>query len=493
MVSTPESLGKYRIAEVLGEGAMGVVYKGYDPGIRRTVALKTVRRQLLESTEHGLSMAARFRNEAQAAGRLSHPGIVAVYDYGEEGDVAYIAMEFVEGNSLAQYLGNKVRFSDSDIVSVVAQLLEALEHAHANGVWHRDIKPANVLMTRDGRIKVADFGIARVDAAGLTQVGSLVGTPSYMAPEQFLGLEIDHGVDIYGTGVLLYQLLVGRAPFVGPTESLMYRVVHEAPVLPSAVPGYDRGTRYDLVVATALAKDPRHRYASASDFRRALLAAAGQVVAPTVSDETVIAVPTRRPAAAPSAASPSNSGMTGLASGSSGSTDRSGGAPFDDKVLAQVELTLARHVGPVAAVMVRRVARSCEDLPTLLARLADQVTSPSARAAFLEQTTLVTTPGGGTRRTSLSAVITAGSAGSAGSAGTARAAGTATVARPIDEAVVAQAGKLLAQHIGPIASVLAKRAAARAPDREAFYGALTDAVPDAAARERLRAALARLI
>jgi serine/threonine-protein kinase len=492
MVSMPESLGKYRIAEVLGEGAMGVVYKGYDPGIRRTVALKTVRRQLLESTEHGLSMAARFRNEAQAAGRLSHPGIVAVYDYGEEGDVAYIAMEFVEGNSLAQYLGNKVRFSDSDIIGVVAQLLEALEHAHANGVWHRDIKPANILMTRDGRIKVADFGIARVDAAGLTQVGSIVGTPSYMAPEQFLGLEIDRGVDIYGSGVLLYQLLVGRAPFVGPTESLMYRVVHEAPVLPSAVPGFDRGTRFDLVVATALAKDPKQRYASAGDFRRALLAAAGQAVAPTVSDETVIAVPTRRPPAAPSASSPSNPsspGMTGVAGGS-GDIQGSVPPPLDDKVLAQVEMTLARHVGPVASVMVRRVARSCEDLPTLLARLADQVASPSAKAAFLEQTTQVTTPSGGTRRTSLSAVITAGSAGSAG---TARAARTATVARPLDEAVVAQAGKLLAQHIGPIASVLAKRAAARSPDREAFYGALTDAVPDAAARERLRAALARLI
>jgi len=483
MVSMPESLGKYRIAEVLGEGAMGVVYKGYDPGIRRTVALKTVRRQLLESTEHGLSMAARFRNEAQAAGRLSHPGIVAVYDYGEEGDVAYIAMEFVEGNSLAQYLRYNVRFSDSDIVSVVAQLLEALDHAHSNGVWHRDIKPANVLMTRDGRIKVADFGIARVDAAGLTQVGSIVGTPSYMAPEQFLGLEIDHGVDIYGSGVLLYQLLVGRAPFVGPTESLMYRVVHEAPVLPSAVPGYDRGTRYDLVVATALAKDPRQRYASAGDFRRAVLAAAGQAVAPTVSDETVIAVATRRTPAAPTAAGPGSAGLAGMASGS-GNIDRSVSAPLDDKVLAQVELTLARHVGPVESVMVRRVARSCEDLPTLLARLADQVASPSAKAAFLEQTTQVTSPGSGTRRTSLSAVVTAGSAGLVG---------TATVARALDEAVVTQAGKLLAQHIGPIASVLAKRAAARSPDREAFYGALTDAVPDAAARERLRAALARLI
>ncbi len=467
----PQSLGKYRISEVLGEGAMGVVYKGFDPGIQRTVALKTVRRQLLESTELGVSMAARFRNEAQAAGRLSHPGIVAVYDYGEEGDVAYIAMEFVEGNSLAHYLANNVRFSDSDVASVVAQLLEALEHAHSHGVWHRDIKPANVIMTRSGRIKVADFGIARIESAGLTMVGSMIGTPSYMAPEQFLGLDIDRRVDIYGAGVLLYQLLVGRAPFTGSTESLMYRVVHEAPVLPSAVPGYERGARYDAVVATALAKDPQQRYAGAAEFRQALLAATGQAVAPQVSDETIIAVAARKPV------TPVASGAAGSAS-SAGSMDNTALTRWDDKVLAQVETTLARHVGPMAAVMVRRTARSCEDLPSLLARLAEHVTNPGAKAAFLQQTTQQSAATGGTYR------VATGS-------GAASAAGAAAAA-PIDDVTMAQATKLLAQHIGPIASVLVKRSAARAPDRQAFFGALTDAVPDAAAREQLRAALARL-
>ncbi len=481
----PPSLGKYRISEVLGEGAMGVVYKGFDPGIQRTVALKTVRRQLLDSTEFGVSMAARFRNEAQAAGRLSHPGIVAVYDYGEEGDVAYIAMEYVDGNSLAHYLTNNVRFSDSDVASVVAQLLEALEHAHSHGVWHRDIKPANVIMTRSGRIKVADFGIARIEAAGLTLVGSMIGTPSYMAPEQFLGLDIDRRVDIYGAGVLLYQLLVGRAPFTGSTESLMYRVVHEAPVLPSAVPGYARDARYDAVLAVALAKDPKLRYASAAEFRQSLLAAAGQAVAAQVSDETVIAVPPRRPLA------PAASGTAGSAS-AAGSMDKTMLTRWDDKVLAQVEATLARHVGPVAAVMVRRTARSCEDLPTLLARLAEQVTNPGAKAAFVQQTARQATPpsatAGGTQRATAGSMAGAGSRAGTGAAS----AGGAAPAAPIDDAIVAQASKLLAQHIGPIASVLAKRSAARAPDRAAFYGALIEAVPDAAAREQLRAALARL-
>ncbi|MDO8420129.1 MAG: serine/threonine-protein kinase [Rubrivivax sp.] len=467
----PSSLGKYRIAEVLGEGAMGVVYKGFDPGIQRTVALKTVRRQLLESTEFGASMAARFRNEAQAAGRLSHPGIVAVYDYGEDGDVAYIAMEYVEGNSLAHYLANDVRFSDSDVISVVSQLLEALEHAHENGVWHRDIKPGNVIVTRSGNIKVADFGIARIESAGLTLVRSMIGTPSYMAPEQFLGLDIDRRVDIYGAGVLLYQLLVGRAPFTGSTESLMYRVVHEAPVLPSAVPGYGRGARFDALVATALAKDPKQRYAGAAEFRQALLAAAGQAVAPHVSDETVIAVP---PRARLTPAVPRTAGSASSAS----SIDNAASTSWDGKVLAQVESMLARHVGPVAAVMVRRTARSCSDMPTLLARLAEQVTNPGTRAAFLQQSTQQVATVGGTSR------VTTGSVGTRAS--------LAPGAMPVDEATVAQAAKLLAQHIGPIAGMLAKRSAARAPDREAFFGALTDAVPDAKAREQLRAALARL-
>jgi len=479
----PQSLGKYRIAEVLGEGAMGVVYKGFDPGIQRTVALKTVRRQLLQDAEVGVSMAARFRNEAQAAGRLSHPGIVAVYDYGEEGDVAYIAMEYVEGNSLAHYLAKDVRFSDSDVVVVLAQLLDALEHAHSHGVWHRDIKPANVIMTRDGRIKIADFGIARIESAGLTQIGSMIGTPSYMAPEQFLGLDIDRRVDIYGAGVLLYQLLVGRAPFTGSTESLTYRVVHEAPVLPSAVPGYERGAQFDAVVATALAKDPKQRYASAVDFRLAVQGAAGQAVAPHVSDETIIAVPPRMPVrpAVPGTVGGAGNGATlasSASSASSASMDKTMLTRLDDVVLAQVEATLARHVGPVAAVMVRRTARDCEDLPTLLTRLAEQVTSPGAKAAFLQQTAQQAATTGATRRSTVaSGVATVGSD---------------PTAAPVDDATVAQATRLLAQHVGPIASVLAKRAAARAPDRQAFFGALTDAVPDAKAREQLRAALARL-
>ena len=240
-------------------------------------------------------------------------------------------------------------------------------------------------------------------------------------------------------------------------------------MLPSAVYGYERGPRYDAVVATALAKDPRQRFANAAEFRQALRIAAGQALAAQVSDETVIALPPRPAAPAGVSASEASAGSAAPAPMP---------VRWDDRLLAEVETTLARHVGPVAAVMVRRAARECEDLPSLLARLAEQVSHPGAKAAFLEQATQSPTLGSATRRTAVTAAPTAAAA--------------TTVAAPIDEAVLAQATRLLAQQVGPIAGVLVKRAAARAPDRAAFYGALADAVPDAAARERLRAALVQL-
>jgi serine/threonine protein kinase len=479
-ITHPERLGKYQVTGVLGEGAMGVVYKGFDPGIQRAVALKTVRRQLLENDDHGPGMVARFRNEAQAAGRLAHPGIVAVYDYGDEGDVAYIAMEYVEGNTLERYIAEQVQFSDGDIISVVVQLLDALEHAHTQGVWHRDIKPSNILMTRDGRLKIADFGIARIESARLTLVNSIIGTPTYMAPEQFRGLEIDRRVDIYATGVLLYRLLVGRPPFIGSAESLSYRVVHEAPVLPSAVLGYERGAQYDPVLAVALSKDPAQRYATAQAFKFALISVIDIPVAATVSDQTVIAVSPRGPV---QALGPS-SGFDGSAASRPAASTGTAPTNWDPAVLAQVEASLARQVGPLASVLVRRTARDCADLPSLVQRLADQVTNGQARDAFLAQNLRHTT-----HRGTGSSPAQGSGVGSA-SGGAAVAAGRGVT--PLSDAFIVQGARLLATHVGPIASVLAKRAAARGGGREAFVEALIEAVTDAAAREKLRAELSRL-
>jgi serine/threonine protein kinase len=496
----PQKLGKYRITEVLGEGAMGVVYKGFDPDIQRTVALKTIRAQLDTADDSPGSPASRFRNEAQAAGRLHHPGIVAVYDFGRDENVAYIAMEFVEGRSLASYLSAKVRFTDTDIPGIMSQLLDALGHAHEKGVWHRDIKPANIIMTTAGRLKVADFGIARIESTNLTQTHYMVGTPSHMAPEQFLGKPMDRRVDIYGAGVVLYQLLTGRAPFAGTTEALMYKVVNDMPQPPSMVEGAERPGWFDAIVARALAKRPEDRYATAEEFKQALTAGVGQVIDESSWEKTIMLAPARvkpaqplaTPTHAPQSLSSGSVPGTGGSAGSVGTATAPTPSHWDKAQLTQAELTLAKHVGPLAGVLVRRAARECHDINELYSKLAEQVTDPRARDAFLGQASLVTgghhhrTAGGGTVGSPSSHGGSRGSTGSAGSAG-----GT-MIGGPLNEAVMEKAQVLLAQHVGPIAKVLIKRAATGTDSRAVFFNRLAESVTDNAARDKLLAELSRL-
>lgn len=480
----PKQLGKYRITEVLGEGAMGVVYKGFDPDIQRTVALKTIRHNLDADDDSPGAPASRFRNEAQAAGRLSHPGIVAVYDFGRTEQVAFIAMEFVEGRSLASYLSAKVRFTDTDIPGIMSQLLDALGHAHEFGVWHRDVKPANIIMTTTGRLKVADFGIARIESQHLTQTHYMVGTPSHMAPEQFLGRPMDRRVDIYGAGVVLYQLLTGRAPFAGTTEALMYKVVNELPEPPSMVEGAGRPGWFDAVVARALAKRPDDRYASTDEFKQALIDGAGSGLDDTAWERTVLMAPPRaaQPPSPPTFAPPS------VGSASAGTPPPT---HWDKALLTQAEQTLARHVGPLASVLVRRAARDCTDLHELYSKLAEQVADPRARDAFLGQASLVT---GGSAKTSGGTggsppPATQGSAAAIGSAGSA---GGTAIGGPITDAVLEKAQALLAQQVGPIAKVLVKRAAAGTDSRAVLFNRLAEAVSDGQARQRLLGELGKL-
>lgn len=479
----PAQLGKYRITAVLGEDAMGVVYKGFDPDIQRTVALKTIRAQLDTDDASPGAPASRFRNEAQAAGRLMHPGIVAVYDFGRDQQIAYIAMEYVDGRSLASYLSSKVRFTDTDIPGIMSQLLDALDHAHSKGVWHRDIKPANIIMMANGRLKVADFGIARIESTHLTQTHYMVGTPSHMAPEQFLGKPMDRRVDIYGAGVVLYQLLTGRAPFAGTTEALMYKVVNELPPPPSTVEGASRPGWYDAVIARALAKRAEDRYPDAEAFLRALFDGAGQNIDDTGWEKTLMMAPPR-PASPP--LSPPTFAPPSMGSPSAGTPLP---AHWDKAQLTQAELTLAKHVGPLASVLVRRAARECADINELYARLAEQVTDPRARDAFLGQASLVT---GGSVRTAGGSSGTPSAAASKGAAGSKGSAGATTLGGPLNDAVIDKAQALLAQHVGPIAKVLVKRAAAGIDSRAVFFNRLAEAVSDPKDREKLLDELARL-
>ena len=186
-----ETLGKYELRAIRGRGAMGTVYEAWDPLISRRVAIKTVRLEAAqeegEQDPEATEALARFRREAQAAGRLNHPNIVAVYDYGETPELAYIVQEFVDGESLKTMLDRDQVFAPPDVARVMEQLLDGLQYSHERGVVHRDIKPGNVMLTGPGQVKIADFGIARIESSSITQAGSMLGTPAYMSPEQFMG------------------------------------------------------------------------------------------------------------------------------------------------------------------------------------------------------------------------------------------------------------------------------------------------------------------
>jgi len=288
------SLGKYEIRRELGRGAMGVVYEGYDPFIKRVVALKTIRADQLSGGDSE-NVIARFRREAQAAGRLSHPNIVSIYDFGEEGGAWFIAMEFVKGRELKECFEANERFSSATIVKLMSQILEALDYSHRQGVIHRDIKPANIFMLPDGSVKVADFGIAHIEASNLTQVGAVMGTPAYMSPEQIMGLPVDGRSDLFSAGVILYQFLTGERPFSGSAATTMQKVLKEDPLPPSSL-NVQAPLEMDGIVRKALAKRPEDRYQTAGEFAAAIRAAVPEQII-TNTDPTLISTVARAPAA----------------------------------------------------------------------------------------------------------------------------------------------------------------------------------------------------
>lgn len=463
-----DRLGKYQITEVLGKGAMGVVYKAFDPNIRRTVAIKTIRKELIED-ERAHSMLARFKNEAQAAGRLSHPGIVAVYEYGEDADVAYIAMEYVQGNSLREYFNRDTRFEDRDAVSIMAQLLDALAYAHEQGVWHRDIKPANIIIMTSGKLKIADFGIARIDSSNLTQIGAIMGTPGYMAPEQYAGSDVDWRADIFSSGVVFYQLLTGVKPFSGSTETIAYKVCYESPLPPSQVePVRSALARYDHAVARAIAKKPRERFQTAHEFRSALLNAYAEPVSPTLSEETIITeiIPTTVKI---EPTSPSN-----VRGEPTPTPVRTTEPPpgWDLNLLKAIEQHYARFAGPVAKVMVRRAGRLTTDVGELYAKLAEDLGSADERKAFMATRAQLT--GVPPRKASAARTVPEGGTPSGGRAG----------GMPVTTEAMDAAQRRLAAYVGPIAKVIVKKAATQATSSRQFYLLLADNIGTEAERTR---------
>jgi serine/threonine-protein kinase len=256
-----ENIGRYQILEQIGSGAMGSVYKARDPIMDRDVAIKTILTHVLEGPQ-AAEFRDRFFREARAAGRLAHPGIVTVYDVSENEGTPFLVMEYVAGRTLQSILESGERMALERACDLSVQLAEALGYAHQNGVIHRDIKPANILITPDGRVKIADFGVARLADAQVTSTAYLLGTPAFMAPEQFTGAPIDGRVDLFAAGVVIYWIMTGDKPFTGDSMlSVQYKVVHTDPVPPRKLnPALPKD--FETIILRSLAKDPAERYQS---------------------------------------------------------------------------------------------------------------------------------------------------------------------------------------------------------------------------------------
>ena len=258
-------LGRYKITGTLGRGAMGVVYKAYDPLIERTVAIKTVDHTSL-SREEAEDFEKRFKREAKSAGRLNHPNIVTIHDVGRSDDLSYIAMEFLVGRSLREIMDSGHELSLVRIAEIAAQIADGLAFAHINDVVHRDIKPANIMVLDHDVVKITDFGVALLPAGGHSLDGTTCGSPKYMAPEQITGKKPDGRSDIFSLGTVLYEMLAGRPAFAGDDlSSILYQVLNEAPPLPSTYyPSLPHG--FDRIVARAMAKSPEKRYQNAAEM-----------------------------------------------------------------------------------------------------------------------------------------------------------------------------------------------------------------------------------
>jgi eukaryotic-like serine/threonine-protein kinase len=272
----PAQLGRYVLQSEIGRGAMGVVYKATDTALQRTVAVKTINMALEKDGVDRYE--ARFYQEARAAGGLNHPNVVTIYDVGKAGEIAYMAMEFLEGVELRSMIGDGRKLAVAEAVSVAAQVAEGLAYAHQHGVVHRDVKPANIMVLANGPVKITDFGIARMRTSGeLTQTGVMLGSPKYMSPEQVVGKRADHRSDIFSLGIILYEMLCGATPFSGENvTALMYQIVNFAPPAPSAINGAVPQL-LDIIVAKMLAKPLEERYQGALDLAQDLRACERQL------------------------------------------------------------------------------------------------------------------------------------------------------------------------------------------------------------------------
>jgi eukaryotic-like serine/threonine-protein kinase len=414
---------------MIGRGAMGVIYAAHDPVIDRKVAIKLIRADLL-SGEDQAAFVARFQREARAAGRCVHPNIVAIYDFAVHEGNPFLAMEYVEARNLGQMLTQSGRFAPPEAVAIIGQVLDALACAHGVGIVHRDVKPANILLLPNGRVKMTDFGIARFDGAELTMDGAVIGTPSYMSPEQARGDQVDARSDLFSTGAVLFELLSGERPFPGRNfTEVTWRLMNEPPPdLGQKVAGLSPSLA--AVVERALAKAPADRFASAGEMAAALRGGTQEALL----DSGTVVLP--RPAGNP--------------------------AGVAEETLSTIERRLAPHVGPMARHLVQNAARRAGSLDELCDTLGRLIERPEQRAQFRQEVLADQT----------AATAMKSRAGTAA---------PSLAAIPADEA--ARAEHALVRHVGPIARILVKRAVGSAASVDALWQTLAAHIPVEADRQ----------
>jgi len=414
----PQRIGRYDVSAELGRGATSIVYKGVDPSNDRIVAIKTLQRSGADTDADGQADAdailLRFRHEARVIGRLRHPGVVGVDEFGEDGLHSWIAMEYVEGRTLDDLLLRTPLVGQQRALAILDELLDALGAVHRQGICHRDVKPANIMVTTAGRVKLTDFGVARLRDLGLTRVSSLIGTPAFMAPEQFTGGALDHRADLFACGVLLYLLLSGRRPFTSAPAAVMHQILNEEPPLLSEAGGGQVGRTYDELMTRALAKRADERFQSAEEMREALHAAASRAAEATLATMigTVVQVGhvpaedrvliERAPA---NAFEPMVRVVPREGHGRSAMVDALSlyapdadaderppageadgvAAALSPEVVAAVQHLLARRLGPVAGVLVRRAADAAHGShPAFIAGLLAELPTPHRDAIRAE-------------------------------------------------------------------------------------------------------------
>ena len=431
---TPKAVGKYQIDSVLGQGAMGVVYKGHDPDIDRVVAIKTLHTHLMNADERA-SWLERFAREAKAAGRVLHGNLVTIFDYLEQDEQPYLVMEYIESETVEDRIMRRPLPNLQEMGAIMTQMLAGLDAIHAAGIVHRDIKPANVLLLPNGQIKLADFGVAKVESLGATH-GGMIGTPDYMSPEQFMGQHAGHRADIFSAGVIMFELLTSRKPFESASlGELTQKVISGQSLdLRTLAPGLPEGL-YALSAQTLVA-DPTQRTPDARAFANAILEALRNVdrAALDDTDRTVVMAPASQ--AAPAALSQTMADQ------------------MPKSALARIEQLLTTQIGPIAKVLVRRVSGATTDTGQLINQLAAEI-GPEHREAF---------------KAAVQAHL--------GQTG----ASVSGVGPMLTDELLDALTRELVPHIGPIAKILIKKTAKTCRTREELCETLSSHIDDASSR-----------